>query len=263
MRKNIFMFSFRFQRIFAAIIFILLMLNVSAQDKNVLLKQAKDFELKFDEPNALEKYKEIVMIDFTDISSLVKCAELNCSIGERQKDKKVKAMYFDSAALYAQKLNLDMDKQNASNANYVWSLVAFKKTEVEDDNKKLIDDIKQMKKYADWSLADANNAKANFLSGMWHYNLIKLNWIKKAPIKNFCVCIPDTQLDSAAAYMEKCKTIDPYYSLNYLELAKVYQDDNQPGKAIDVLNKLVKLPNRTFDDAAIKEEGKRMLAEMQ
>jgi hypothetical protein len=43
----------------------------------------------------------------------------------------------------------------------------------------------------------------------------------------------------------------------------VYQYDHQPAKAIDVLNKLVKLPNHTFDDAAIKEEGKKMLAEMQ
>jgi hypothetical protein len=39
--------------------------------------------------------------------------------------------------------------------------------------------------------------------------------------------------------------------------------DHQPAKAIDILQKLIKLPNRTFDDAALKEEGKQLLATMQ
>ena len=60
--------------------------------------------------------------------------------------------------------------------------------------------------------------------------------------------------------MEKSRTIDPYYAIDYLDLAKVYQYDNQPAKMLDVLNKLVRLPNRTFDDAAIKNEGKQMLS---
>jgi hypothetical protein len=71
-----------FTKSFAAIIFIFSMTHVSAQDKNVLLKQAKDLELKFDEAGALEKYKQIVQVDPTDITAIVKCAEFNCSIGE-------------------------------------------------------------------------------------------------------------------------------------------------------------------------------------
>jgi len=251
-----------FTKSFAAIIFIFLMIHVSAQDKNVLLKQAKDLELKFDEPNALEKYKQIVAIDATDISSLVKCTELNCSIGERQKDKKVKAIYFDSADVYAQKAY----QQNLNNADacYAMALVMAKKTEVEDDNKKLLEDVKQIKIYADQALAiNPNHAKANYILGKWHFELIRLSWIKRAAIKTFYGGIPDTQIDSAAYYMEKARIDDPYFALDYLDLAKVYQYDHQPGKAIDVLNKLVKLPNRTFDDAAIKEEGKKMLAGMQ
>jgi hypothetical protein len=93
--------------------------------------------------------------------------------------------------------------------------------------------------------------------------LIRLSWLKRAPIKAFYGGIPDTQLDSAASYMEKSRSIDPYFALDYLDLAKVYQYDRQPGKAIGVLTRLVRLPNRVYDDAAIKEEGKQMLAEMQ
>jgi hypothetical protein len=139
-----------------------------------------------------------------------------------------------------------------------------KKTEVEDDNKKLLEDVKQIKIYADQALAiNPNHAKANYILGKWHFELIRLSWLKRAAIKTFYGGIPDTQIDSAAYYMEKSRVADPYFALDYLDLAKVYQYDHQPAKAIDVLNRLVKLPNRTFDDAAIKEEGKRMLAGMQ
>jgi FimV-like protein len=51
--------------------------------------------------------------------------------------------------------------------------------------------------------------------------------------------------------------------LNCLDLAKAYVQDNKPPKAIDVLQKLVKLPLRTADDAALREEGKKMLTDLQ
>jgi hypothetical protein len=63
--------------------------------------------------------------------------------------------------------------------------------------------------------------------------------------------------------MEKARTIEPYFALDYLDLAKVYIYDHQPAKALGVLEKLVKLPNRTYDDPAIKQEGQQLLAPMQ
>lgn len=251
-----------FLRTFSAVTFIFFVLNISAQDKNVLLKQAKDLELKFDEAGALEKYKQLVAIDSSDITALVKCTEFNCSIGERQKDKKMKAAYFDSASVYAKKAY--QQSSNNADACYAMALAATRKTEVEGDNKNLIEDVNQIKIYADKALAiNSNHAKANYILGKWHFELIHSSWLKRSEIKKFYSGIPDTQIDSAAYYMERSRVDDPYFALDYLDLAKVYQYDHQPGKAIDVLNKLVKLPNRTFDDAAIKEEGKQMFASMQ
>jgi hypothetical protein len=256
------MHYFNLKKNLAVVFFIFLSLNAFTQDNNLLLKEAKDLELKFDEAGALEKYKIIAQKNSADVLALVKCTELNCSIGERQKDKKLKAAYFDSAENYA-KQAYNTDSKNAD-ACYAMALVAAKKTETDDDNKKVIEDVKQIKIYADQSLAlKPNHAKANYILGKWHFELIRLSWLKRTAIKTFYGGIPDTQIDSAAYYMEKSRVADPYFALDYLDLAKVYQYDHQPGKAIDVLNKLVKLPNRTFDDAAIKEEGKKLLASMQ
>ena len=256
------MYRFFSKQFPAALLIFFIALSSSAQDNNILLKEAKNLELKFDEPGALEKYKQVATSDPSNIFALVKCTELNCSIGERQKDKKQKASYFQTAADYAN----NVYQKNRSNADacYAMALVAAKLTEVEDDNKKLIAEIKDMKIYADKALAiDPNQAKANYILGKWHFELIRLSWLKKSGVKSFYEGIPDTQIDSAAIYLEKSRSIDPYFSLAYLDLAKAYQYDHQPGKAIDVLNKLVKLPNRTYDDAAIKEEGKQLLGQME
>ena len=256
------MYYLKLKKSFAVITYFFLLINASAQNSVSLLRDAKNAELKFDEPAALEKYKLVVAADSLNIPALVKCVELNCSIGERQKDKNIKTSYFDSAAVYAAKAYA-VNQSNAD-ACYAKALVAAKKTETEDETKAVIEDIKQIKIYADKSLfINADNAKANYILGKWHFELIRLSWIKRTAVKAFYGGIPDTQIDSAIYFMEKSRVADPYFALNYLDLAKVYQYDHQPGKAIDVLNKLAHLPNRNFDDAAIKENGRQMLASLQ
>ena len=246
----------------AATVFILLFQKINAQNNAGILRDAKSFEQKFDEPSALEKYKMLATADSSDIFVLVKCAELNCSIGDRQKDKKIKTAYFDSAFVYAAKA-YRADKLNAD-ACYAMALVAAKKTETGDDNKEVVEDVKQIKLFADASLAiNPNNSKANYILGKWHFELIRLSWLKRAAIKTFYGGIPDTQIDSAIYFMERSRAADIYFAMDFLDLAKVYQYDHQPGKAIEVLNALIKLPNRTADDSAIKQEGKQMLASLQ
>jgi hypothetical protein len=238
--------------------------SVSAfsQDNAQLLRDANNLELKFDEPGALEKYKQVAANDTSNLKALVKCAELNCSIGNRQADKNAKIAYYQSAQDFAQQAYV-RDSTN-SDACYARALVATRMSEVENDNKKLNDYIRQIKIYSDKALlANANNAKANYIMGKWHFELIHSNWIKKPAMKNFYDGIFDTQVDSAEYYMEKARTIEPYFALDYLDLAKVYMYDRQPAKALVVLEKLVKLPNRTYDDPAIKQEGQQLLATMQ
>jgi predicted Zn-dependent protease len=246
--------------IFPAILFF--SIPVFAQDNASLLHDANNLELKFDEPGALEKYKQVVANDPSNIKAFVRCTELNCSIGKRQADKNAKLTYYQAAQDFAQQA-YTKDSTN-SDASYAKALVAIRMSEIENDNKKLNDYIRQIKIYSDKALAaNANNAKANYILGKWHFELVHSNWIKKPAMKNFYDGIFDTQVDSAAYYMEKARTIEPYFALDYLDLAKVYIYDHQPAKAIGVLEKLVKLPNRTYDDPAIKQEGQQILAPMQ
>ena len=55
-----------------------------AQDVNVLLKEADNFERQVKEPEALDKYKQVLAVEPANLKALVKAAELHASIGGRQ-----------------------------------------------------------------------------------------------------------------------------------------------------------------------------------
>ena len=246
---------------FLIILFTVFSLTSAAQDTNLLLKEAANLEKQLKESEALDKYKLVAAADANNITVLVKCAELNAAIGARQADKNAKLGYYSMAQSFANQA-VASAPDNAE-ANYAVALVAGKMTEVETDNKKIVEYVRQTKVSVDKALAiNPNYAKANYTLGKWHYEMINLSWVKKAAVKTLYGGLPKGDIDSAIIYMEKCRALDQYFVLNTLDLAKAYQYNHQPAKAIEVLNKLIRLPNRTADDAALKEEGKKMLTEM-
>ncbi|HSU50064.1 MAG TPA: hypothetical protein VLJ41_05725 [Segetibacter sp.] len=246
------------------LVFAVLVLSgkVFSQDVSVLMKEASNFERSLKDDEALEKYKSVLSSEPQNLQALIKSSEISSAVGGRQADKKVKLNYYEQAKDFADKA-LAINS-NSADANYVRAVAASRLTEVEPDNKKLIADVKDIRTFADKALqADPNHGKANYVMGKWNYEMVSLSWAKKAAIKVLFGGMPEATIDNAFKYMEKCRTLEPYFVLNFLDLAKAYKYDNQPAKAIAVLNQLVKLPTRTPDDLAYKNEGKKMLSEMQ
>jgi tetratricopeptide (TPR) repeat protein len=233
-----------------------------SQDINVLLKEADNFEKQQKEAEALEKYKVVLLQEPVHLKALVKSAELNASLGNRQADKNSKRLYYETALSFATRAyNADSTQADAC---YAMAMASTKMLDVEAENKKLVAYAKDIKKYADKALAiNTNHAKANYMLGKWHYEMTNLSGVKKAAVKALYGGIPESSFDQAFLYMEKCKTLEPYFAANYLDLAKAYKADHKPAQAMEVLNKLVKLPTRTSDDIAIKAEGAKLLESMQ
>ena len=135
---------------------------------------------------------------------------------------------------------------------------------MESENKKIVEYLKQTKHYIDKALLlNPNHGKANYLLGKWNFEIVNTAWTKKVAVKVLYGSLPEATLENAFKYMEKSRSAEPYFVQNFLDLAKAYKMDNNPSKAIEVLNQLVKLPTRTPDDAAWKAEGKKILSEMQ
>jgi hypothetical protein len=243
--------------------FSLLFVSISGvdQDVSILLKEASNFERLLKENEALEKYNQVLSADTANLTSLIKAAQLSAAIGGRQQDKAAKKTYYEAAKRYADKAYA----ANASSAdvNYTMSLAASKLAEVETENKKLAAYVRDIKVYADKALAiDPNNARANYAAGKWHADMVEASWVKKAAAKALFGGLPEAKIEDAFYYFEKCRSIDQYFVANYFELGKAYKFDNKPAKAIEIFQKLVKLPTRTADDAALKAEGKKLLDSM-
>ncbi len=233
-----------------------------AQDNNVLFKQAENLEHSFKEPEALDKYKQILTNDAVNIKALVKATELSCSIGSRLENKNDKRLNYESALAFAQRA-LKVDT-NSAEANYAVAMASGKMTEVETENKKIVAFVNDTKTYIEKALAiNPNFGKAYFVLGRWNFEMVNLSGIKKAAVKLFYGGLPDASLDNAIIYMEKCKLLEPYYMINYFYLNKAYKQYDKPAKQIEVLSKMVKLPLRTFDDAAMKEDAQKQLQQLQ
>jgi len=244
---------------------LLLLLNswiLNAQDTNILLKEADNLEKQLKESEALDKYKQILIVAPTNIKALVKTAELNVLLGEKEKDKNSKRLYFESAYGFARRA-IQADS-NSVDANYAMAMCTGKLIDIESENKKIVAYVKDVKTYADKAISiNSNHGKANYTLGKWHYEMVTLSGMKKVAVKLFYGGLPDGDLDKAILYMEKCKIIEPYFAPNYLDLAKAYKEARRPANAIEVLNKLVKLPNRSSQDIVIKAEGVRLLESLQ
>ena len=238
---------------------LLLFTTVSfAQETALLLKEAKNFEIEFKEPEALDVYKQILANEPNHYLSLQKSVELSCNIGARKKSNTDKRIFYESALAFARRAIL-VDSNNA-NSYYLMALVSGKLTEVEDQNKKRVALVNDIKVYADKALAiNPNHGLANFIQGKWHFEMVTLNWFKKFAVKALYGGLPEPSIEESINYLEKCKRLEPYFVLNYLTLADAYEENNNAVKKIEVLKQLVRLPKRTYDDFVYIEKGKKML----
>lgn len=233
-----------------------------SQDLAILLKEADNLEKQLKETDALAKYKQILLQDPVNVKALVKSAEMNASLGNRQTDKNAKRLYYESALSFANRA-FQADSSQAD-AAYVMSMASGKMTDVETENRKIVAYVKDIKRYADKAVSlNPNHSRGNYTLGKWHYEMATLSGIKKAAVKLFYGGLPEGDLDKAIEYMEKCKALEPYFVPDYLDLAKAYKEARKPAQAIEILNKLVKLPTRSTDDVALKAEGARLLEAMQ
>jgi hypothetical protein len=249
--------------LFVAVCIGAFMNTTHAQDVATLLKEGLQLERSQKEVEALEKYKLVLSQDPANLNALIRAAELSTMLaGFNEKDQKSKQLFLSSAGAYAVRA-YSANPKNAD-AAYVMSLTQAKLADIQPDNKKLIECVRNSKIYADQALAiNPTHAKANFTVGKWHMEMANLNLVKKAAVKLMYGGLPEGSIDSAVVFLEKARAQDPYFVNTYLELAKIYDQLHQPTKVIEVLTKMVKLPTRKTEDISLKAAGAKMLAAAQ
>src|SRR3954470_3080726 len=82
---------------------LLLSEQLFAQDVNILMKEASNLERSLKDEQALDKYKQVLVTEPSNIQALVRCSELSSAIGGRQKDKTARQGFYEQAKDYADK----------------------------------------------------------------------------------------------------------------------------------------------------------------
>jgi tetratricopeptide (TPR) repeat protein len=233
-----------------------------AQNTSTLIQQAEQMERQLKEADASNLYQAVLLQDPRNVQALCKLAELQSILGEKATDKKTKQLYFETSYSFAKRAWLA--DSNRVESNYVMAMASGKMTDFESDNKKVVGYVRDIKDYAERAIKiNPNYGKAQYVLGKWHYEMYILSGFKKAAVKLMYGGLPSGDPDIAIACMEKCRTLEPYFASNYLDLGRAYKEVRKPTQAIDVLTKLQKLPNRNSADPLLKATGATLLATLQ
>lgn len=233
-----------------------------AQDINALIKEGNRLEAVPDEKAAFRKFKEVLKLSATNIYALNKCSELCSRIGQREtKNTKLRDEYYLAAKIYAQTA-LKIDPNN-SEANCVMA-IALGRSSMSKSGKEKILNAREVKKYVDAALAnDPKNFKAWHVLGRWQFEISNLNGLERSLVKVLYGGLPPATIKQSIIAFEKARALRPEFLLNYFEMAKAYEDNDNKARAMAYLQLMFTLPNQTEDDPNIKEMGRRLLKDWQ
>ena len=242
------------------LLFVFLFTQVSAQNYATLITEADRLEAIPNEKAAFLKFKEVLKLQPTNLYALTKCSELSCRVGGREKSTKVRDEYYASAQTYAKtalRLHPNSDEANVAMAFSIAKTLMLK------SGKEKITAVKELKSYGDKAVTmNPKNFKAWHVLGRWNYELGNLNFIERTAAKLLYGSIPEGSLKKAIVAFEKSNSISNGFILNYFELAKAYNKNDEKDKAIYTINKMLLIPNHTEDDPAIKEDARRLLQDI-
>jgi tetratricopeptide (TPR) repeat protein len=238
----------------------LLPLRGVAQDSTVLIQKAARSEAAFREEEALGEYKAVLRVWPQQLTALVRCGDLCCTIGNRQTDREKKIDYFKAGYRYAQAA-YRLDSTN-SEVNIVMAFSLGRMVLIQ-TNKERVTAANDIKRYAENAIRyDPSNFKAYHILGRWHYEVSRLNFLERTFARWFYGSLPEASLSDAIRNYEKSMTLRPDFMLNYLELAKALHRDGQEERAVTLLRHMETLTDEMYDDRQVREEGRKLLTEL-
>jgi tetratricopeptide (TPR) repeat protein len=121
----------------------------------------------------------------------------------------------------------------------------------------------EIKQFADKALErNPNNAMANAILGIWHYELANLDFVAKAFVKVFFGGVPDGSFEFAEKYLAKAVSLQPnviYYRNAYAKtLVKLGKEEDARAQ----LKRALELPLMVAGDKQNKRESKELLMQM-
>jgi len=232
------------------------------QDLASMLEQARQLELKMKDEEALQRYKEVLVIQASNAKALNKIAEITCLKATRTTNVDEQIAWYAEAEQWAHSAYLADTTQ--AEAQITKSFVYYKMGMWEKKNEKTDQYFKNMLTHANNALfIDPGLARAWHLRGLWHLEMLQMSAVKRNAYKVLYGKSMEPSLDSALQYFLKAKALDAYHVPTHFDLARAYEFGRQYEKSIATLQYLLKLPAKRQEDANLKEKGRALLQKLQ
>jgi len=243
--------------LFLWLLFLFPLAALKAQSEADLLEQAMRQEEQLNEAAAFETLRQVLRINPSNYQALWKASELCSRLGKRQPATRQQQEYYQLGRAYA--LRAIQTRPQGADGYYTLA-VAMGRMAMTQSGRERVQTVKEIRSNIEKALAfQPGHGRAWHVLGKWHYEVSNLGMFEKAALKLIYGGLPASSLRESIKAYEKARTLEPGFALNFLELAKAYHRDEQEEKALELLRHLLRLPNRTGDDAHIKNEAAKLL----
>ncbi|MBK8773259.1 MAG: hypothetical protein IPM10_00255 [Chitinophagaceae bacterium] len=243
--------------LFSFIVTIASLHTLNGQDAGIFIKEGEQWEVQMNEKSAIERFKQAIALEPTNVYVLCKISELYSRIGNREASKSTRDSYYTNAVAYAKKA---LSIAPANDEANVAMAIAYGRIALTKSGKEKVGLVKEIKHYADVALvANKQNFKAWHILGKWHYEVSSLNMVERTAVRIFYGGLPDASFKKSITCYEVAKKLKAGFILNYLELAKAYYKNNETSKSLEQLRILLALPITTQDDNRIKTEASLLI----
>lgn len=232
-------------------------ITLKAQTVAQLIKQAEAEIAKRNETEALQLFKQVLIKDRTNILALQGASLMCCRSGDKLATMAERKNIFNAAKGFG----LEAVRLAPNNADSYYVLaVAIGRAAMLGSAKEKIAASRSLKSYIDKCVSlNPNHAHGWHVIGRYNYEIGNLNFAERNAANLLFGGLPKGDLNTAIKSFEKCRSIDPTYILNMLDLAKAYKKAGNLPKTKELLNIIPTLPQRTYDDAKHKLEAKTLL----
>lgn len=247
--------------IVAAIIAIPL-LSIAQTSSSSLEQRADSLYEAYEEKQALDLYQQILEEHPKNFKALWRTSFLYSRIGNRLKGEDNQKEYYNKAIDYARRA-LAVDSTHTQ-SNFVMAVAKGRKALISGARERVAAS-RAIKKYADRAIKyDSTNAGAWHVLGRWNFKVANLSWIERAAANTLFGGIPGNATNAKAKeYIQKAISYSDDYVLYYYDLATVYKEMGQDQQAINACQKALELPSLTPDDAAIKQDCRELIEDLQ
>lgn len=250
------------KRLFSVVLLISLTCQISIAQEgltlNELLQKADSLKKEFKEQQALDVYLQVLKKDSLDYEAVWNASYYYSRVGNRFTKKKEKEEYFDKAKKLAERaLRL---KPDDAYSNFVMS-VAMGRIALIASARDRVAASNDIKHYVDKSLSeDSTLAEAWYVLGRWNYKVDNLNFAERFAANMLFGGLPKgASTKKAIQCYQKAISLKPDIIMYYYSLSVAYHTAHQDEKAMETINKLLTLPDRSPDDPGYKREAKKLM----